>query len=149
MLLSDWIHTLANCLLVQPAVRPSWRQECGRGSEGVRVIAKLHTLIPRARLLLIGPANSRALVMSRMQPRVRRRARNFKRETFISIVQLLWNAGIILITGWPLKVLFKPEMATGFSGMENKSWWRNLQELKVDQYHNRILVLRALVPEGY
>ena len=76
-------HTLANCLLVQPAVRPSWRQECGRGSEGVRGIAKLHTLIPRARLLLIGPANSRALVMSRMQPRVRRRARNFKRETFL------------------------------------------------------------------
>ena len=56
-------------------------------------------------------------------------------------MQLLYIAGIILITGCPLKVSFKPELATGFFGMENKSWWRNFLELKVDQYHNRILLL--------
>ena len=87
----------------------------------MRVIAKLHTLLPRARLLLIGQAISRALVMSRVHPRVRRRARKIKRETLLSIVQLLKISGIILITGCPLKVSFKPELVTGFSGMRNKN----------------------------
>ena len=33
-----------------------------------------------------------------------------------------------------IEILFQPEFAMGFSGMESKSWWRNFLELKVDQF---------------